>query len=110
MNGEVTGYDVVFDSFVHLKDDDRILLTTPPTVGFSPSGISCEPSKPEAKGVTKVSCETVDDHSFAVSLQKIDQEAGTFSFTVNGMQNPPNFRKSDLFSNIYMETFDYYKI
>ena len=29
---------------------------------------------------------------------------------VNGIKNPPNFRKSGLFSNIYMQTVDYYNI
>ena len=29
---------------------------------------------------------------------------------VNGLKNPPNFRKSDYFSNIYFETYDYFNI
>mmetsp|Transcript_2499 Transcript_2499/g.3149 ORF Transcript_2499/g.3149 Transcript_2499/m.3149 type:complete len:126 (+) Transcript_2499:2633-3010(+) len=27
---------------------------------------------------------------------------------VDGIKNPPNFRRSGLFSNIFMETYDYY--
>ena len=60
-NGAITDYTVVFDSFVYLKDTDRILMKTPSTVGFSVAGISCEPIRPDPIGVIEVSCETIDD-------------------------------------------------
>lgn len=38
----------------------------------------------------------------------MDKQDGIFEFIVDGLKNPPNFRRSGQFSNIYMETFDYY--
>ena len=79
---------------------DRLLLTLPPTVGFGPEGISCDPADP-ALGLTKVSCESIDRSSFAITLDEIQYQAGQFALTVHGMKNPPNYRRSALFSNIF---------
>lgn len=57
VNGAVTDYHIKFDSFVHLADGDRVLITTPPTIGFGPSGVSCKPIEAAAVGVTETSCE-----------------------------------------------------
>ena len=46
VNGAVTDYLLRIDSFVFLKDGDRILITNPPTVGFGPNGITCAPVEP----------------------------------------------------------------
>lgn len=53
-------------------------------------------------GVTESICEVVDSDSFTVSLKKVTQEEGIFEVLVSGMKNPPNFRKSGLFSDIKM--------
>ena len=66
-NGAVTDYHVSLDSFVHIKDQDRILLTTPSQIGFGPNGLTCKPVEP-AVGVTAVSCESIDANTFAVTL------------------------------------------
>ena len=52
INGEVTDYKIKIDTFVHLKNRDRIMLTTPPTVTFGPNSLSCRPVSPEPIGVT----------------------------------------------------------
>ena len=109
-NGAITEYRVTIDTFVHLKDKDRILITTPPTVTFGPESLSCAPMSPEPIGVTKVSCDRIDDSTFAINLTEVNQETGIFEVMVDGIKNPPNFRKTGLFSNIYMQTFDYYNI
>lgn len=57
VNGAVTDYQIKFDSFVHLEDGDRVLITTPPTIGFGASGVSCKPIEAAAVGVTETSCE-----------------------------------------------------
>ena len=59
INGIVTDYKVKIDSFVHLENRDRVLITTPPTVGFDLDGISCD-AMPVPVGVTEVSCENID--------------------------------------------------
>lgn len=70
INGAVTDYLIRIDTFVFLKDEDKILITNPPTVSFGPDGISCGPSDPE-QGVTESTCEVLDVNSFAVSLSKV---------------------------------------
>ena len=57
INGAVTDYHIKFDSFVHLEDGDRVLITTPPTIGFGPNGVSCKPIESAAVGVIETSCE-----------------------------------------------------
>ena len=57
-----------------------------------------------------MTCEMIDNHSLAINLVKINKINGIFTIVVHGLKNPPNFRKSELFSNIYMQTFDYYNI
>lgn len=115
INGAITDYLVRIQTFIPLKNRDRILITTPPTVTFGPN-ISCDPIKPKAIGVGAVSCEIVDDISFAINLDKMtindkmNKKNGIFEIIVHGMKNPPNFRKSEVFSNIYIQTFDYYNI
>ena len=42
-NGAVTAYQFKIDTFVYLKNNDRILITTPPQVGFGKDGLSCYP-------------------------------------------------------------------
>ena len=70
INGAVTDYLIRIDSFVFLKDNDRILITNPPTVSFGPNGISCAPATPE-KGVSQATCEVVDNDSFSISTSKV---------------------------------------
>ena len=60
INGIVTDYIVKIDTFVYLENRDRVLITTPPTIGFDIDGISCDPM-PNPVGVTWVSCENIDD-------------------------------------------------
>ena len=36
INGATTDYKIEMDSFVYLHDEDRILITTPPSIGFGP--------------------------------------------------------------------------
>ena len=110
INGAITDYHVKVDSFVHIKNRDRILITTPPTVTFGKESLSCDPISPDPIGVTVVSCERIDDSTFAINFQEVNQQEGRFEVMVHGIKNPPNFRKSGLFSNIYMQTFDYYNI
>lgn len=110
INGAVTDYIISIDTSVELKENDRILITTPPSVTFSAQGASCDPVFPDAIGVTEVTCEMIDNHSLAINLVKINKINGIFTIVVHGLKNPPNFRKSELFSNIYMQTFDYYNI
>lgn len=43
INGAITDYLLRIDTFVFLKDGDRILITNPPSVSFGPDGISCAP-------------------------------------------------------------------
>ena len=107
-NGAVTAYQFKIDTFVYLKNNDRILITTPPQVGFGKDGLSCYPVKPDPIGVTKVQCENIDEETFVVSLTNVDKQDGIFEFMVDGLKNPPNFRRSGLFSNIFMETYDFY--
>ena len=38
-NGAVTDYEFTLDTFVYLKDLDRVLFTIPPQVGFGENGI-----------------------------------------------------------------------
>ena len=109
-NGAVTDYRMKLITLVHLKDEDRIMLTTPPTILFGPNGITCLAVTPDAIGVIEASCEVIDEHSFAVSLSEISQQDGIFELIVSGMKNPPNFRRSGLFSDIIMETFDYHPV
>ena len=109
-NGAVTDYEVTISSFVYLKDNDRVQITNPPQVKFGQDGISCRPAEPDQVGVIGVNCETLDDSSFAVSLTQVDKLEGDFKFIVSGLKNPPNFRTSGKFSNIYMTTGDYYEI
>lgn len=106
----MTGYTFTLDSFVTLKDQDRVMITTPPTVSFGPDGLTCSPISPDPVGVTGVSCEIVDANNISVQFQSVTQETGKFSWVISGMKNPPNFRRSDLFSDIYMQTGDYFKI
>lgn len=47
INGDVTDYKIGLQSLVNLKDSDRILLEIPPSVGFGPNGISCDPAEPD---------------------------------------------------------------
>ena len=110
INGAITDYKIEMDSFVYLKDQDRILITNPPSIGFGPDGISCDPATPDPLGVSNVSCESIDEEAFAVTLQKVDQKKGKFEIIVHGMKNPPNFRTPQLFSDIFMQTDDYYSI
>jgi hypothetical protein len=107
-NGAVTAYKFKIDTFVYLKDADRLLVTLPPTVGFGPNGISCRPATPDPVGITDVSCENIDEKTFYVQLARVDKQNGIFEFFVDGMKNPPNYRTSGKFSNIFMETFDFY--
>lgn len=100
VNGIVTDYKVKIDTFVYLDNRDRVLITTPPTIGFDIDGISCDPM-PNPVGVTEVSCENIDDQTFVITLQKVTRPDGIFELLVHGMKNPPNFRRSSLFSNIY---------
>ena len=53
-------------------------------------------------------CENIDEQTLVVSFTAVDTKEGTFEFIVDGLKNPPNYRRTGLFSNIYMETFDYY--
>lgn len=110
INGATTDYKIEMDSFVYLHDEDRILITTPPSIGFGPEGISCDPATPDPLGVSTVSCESIDEAIFAVTLKKVDQKKGKFEIIVHGMKNPPNFRTPKLFSDIFMQTNDYYSI
>lgn len=109
INGAITDYIIEIESDVELKDRDRILITTPKTVGFSTKGITCDAAVPPI-GVSEISCESIDEYSLAVNFKKVDQNLGNFKFIVHGMKNPPNFRRSGLFTNIFMQTFDYYSI
>lgn len=109
-NGAVTDYEFTLDTFVYLKDKDRVRITVPPQVGFGKNGLTCRPSEPDVVGVTEVACEMLDDKSFVVQLNKVDKLEGEFKFIVNGLKNPPNFRRSGEFSNIFMRTFDYFDI
>ena len=109
-NGAVTDYLVRIDSFVYLKDNDRLMITNPETVGFGPDGITCHPTRPDPLGVSAVSCEKISDTSFEVNVEKLTQQDGIFELIVHGLKNPPNFRKSGLFSDIFMQTDDYYSI
>jgi hypothetical protein len=109
-NGAVTDYRIKLDTFVHLKDEDRILITTPPNIGFGPNGISCSGVTPDAIGVIEAACEVIDENIFSVSVSEISQLNGIFELIVSGMKNPPNFRRSGLFSDIAMQTFDYYPV
>ena len=108
INGAITDYLVRIQTSIPLKNRDRILITTPPTVTFGPNSISCDPITPKAIGVGAVSCEIVDDISFAINLDKMtrndvrNKKDGIFEIIVHGMKNPPNFRKSEVFSNIYI--------
>ena len=45
-----------------------------------------------------------------MNFQKVDYKEGSYEFIVHGMKNPPNFRKSELFTDIYFQTADYYNI
>ena len=67
-NGAVTAYQFKLDSALWLADADRLLITTPPQVGFGPDGISCRVAEPDAVGVTSVGCENIDAETLAVSL------------------------------------------
>ena len=109
-NGAVTDYTIKVNSFVHLKNRDRISITTPPNIGFGPQGISCAPAKPSPIGVTQTSCENIDTQTFVVTFDEVNQEEGDFEVIVSGMKNPPNFRKTGLFSDIFFETFDFKNI
>ena len=86
------------------------MFTTPPNVGFGSNGISCDPIAPTAIGVNEIFCEITDEGSFAVTFSKIADRTGFYEFTVHGMKNPPNFRKSELFTEIFFQTTDYYNI
>ena len=110
INGLVTDYLIKIDTFVHLKNQDRIIITTPPTVTFGQESLSCRPVSPDPIGVTKCSAERNDDKTFVVNLSEVDKQSGIFEMIVTGIKNPPNFRKSGLFSNIYMQTVDYYNM
>ena len=109
INGAITDYTMEIESFVELQDLDRLLITTPSAIGFSVDGISCEAADPPV-GASEVTCESIDKQSLAVSLTKVDRKDGIFKFIVHGMKNPPNFRKTGLFRDIFMETYDYYDI
>lgn len=76
---------------------------------FGPEGLSCSAVEPK-RGVVDVACENLDDKTLAVSLLKLSSKEGSFEFKIGGMKNPPNFRRSALFSNIYMTTNDYYSM
>ena len=110
INGNVNDYHVSLESYVWLEDEDRLLFTTPESVGFGPNGISCDPIDQAPIGVSKVHCETTDASSFVVTFQKVDYKEGKFEFIIHGMKNPPNFRRSDLFKDIFFQTSDYYAI
>lgn len=110
VNGAVTEYRLRIDTFVHLMNKDRIMITTPKTVTFGPESLECYAVSPEPIGVLQASCERIDEETFAVILQEIDKQAGVFEVMVYGIKNPPNYRKSGLFSNIYMQTHDYYNM
>lgn len=84
------------------------MITTPPQVGFGPNGLSCHVADPDAIGVTSVQCENIDEKTLAVTFLTIDRRDGAFEFIVDGLKNPPNFRRSGLFSDILMQTYDYY--
>ena len=110
INGEVTDYHIKLESNVWLQDLDRVLFTTPESVGFGSDGISCDPISPTAIGVNEIFCEITDEGSFAVTFSKIADRTGLYEFTVHGIKNPPNFRKSGLFKDIFFQTIDYYSI
>ena len=108
-NGAVTDYKIKLNSFVEIQQNDRLFITTPPSVGFGPKGISCSAVTPNL-GVTAASCEVVDSNQISVKLIDITRANGQFELIVSGMKNPPNFRKSGLFSDISMKTWDFYPI
>mgnify|MGYP000238662547 CR=1 FL=1 len=60
INGKVVEYRIKIDSFVNLKNRDRVMITTPETVTFGRDSLSCYPVEPEPIGVTKASCERID--------------------------------------------------
>ena len=109
-NGLVTEYIITIDTFVFLGDRDLLLIKTPEEVGFGPDGLGCKAVSPAPVGVTECSAETNDNESFFVQLDEIARHAGIFEVAVSGLKNPPNFRRSGLFSNIKMQTYDYYNI
>ena len=86
------------------------MITTPPSVSFGPDGLSCLTKEPDAIGVTQISCENINEQTFVVSFVNIERPDGVFEFTVDGLKNPPNFRRSDSFSNIFLETGDFFSI
>ena len=100
INGDINDYHITLKSDVLLKNEDRLILTTPESVGFGSDGISCDPVGPASIGVSKIHCEGTDSGSFVVTFAEVDYELGEYEFIVHGMKNPPNFRKSGLFSNI----------
>ena len=110
INGSVNDYHISLSSNVWLFDGDRLIVTTPESVGFGPDGISCDPIEAAPIGVSKLHCESIDEGSFAVTFEKVDDRIGKYEFTVHGMKNPPNFRRSSLFSEIFFQTSDYYSI
>lgn len=107
-SGEIVPYEVTIDTFVHFKDSDKLFITLPPEVGTNPAGISCEAVEPP-EGVLECSAEA-NKKTVTVQLVKLDKLDGQFKFVLNGMKNPGSTRPSSLFSDIHVETHDFYPI
>jgi hypothetical protein len=70
--------------------------------------VECRAADPPV-GALSVSCSGVDK-SVWVSLDSLDQETGEFEFIVDGIKNAPSFRETGSFSEVYMQTSDFFNI
>lgn len=75
---------------------DKLYITIPKETSFS-NEINCTPGLQ----VLNITCSKISQRDFSVLFTSVNKTVGLLSFNVTGIINPPNFRKSSAFSNIY---------
>lgn len=106
-NGAVDQYKFTLDSSIPLKDGDRVHFKLPEELSLA-LRVECRAADPPV-GALAVSCSGVDK-SVWVNLDELDRETGKFEFVVDGIKNAPSFRETGSFSEVYMQTSDFFSI
>lgn len=106
-NGAIDQYKMALESQILLKDGDRMHFKLPEELSLALK-VECKAADPPV-GALSVSCSGVDK-SVWVSLDSLDIETGRFEFIVDGIKNAPSFRETGSFSDVYMQTADFFDI
>ena len=104
-NGHAGVHKVKFHSALPIMTGDILILTVPPEMSVE-AAIFCSGN---ASGIVSVTC-TGTATTLRAQFSDVNQEAGTFTFFIDGIKNPPSFKPSSSYQDIYLTDSDGYYI